>query len=115
MLDVRDAHGEKAARMLDRFARLPEGAFVWTQTGDEEFFLGRLKGPWRYDDSEAARNSGIHHVRPTEWIDQPFDLKSTPRAVIDTFARGGRNLQRIRDAEAEMRTGKLWSSCRAGG
>ena len=100
-------HGEKAARMLSRFAGLPDGTFVWTLT-DAGFRLGRIAGPWRYEESPAAREVGIHHVRPAEWIERPFGADEVPAAVAAAFSRGGRNLQRTRDAEAERRTAELW-------
>ena len=103
-------HGEKAGRMLARFAELPDGVFVWTQTGDRTFRLGRVSGPWRYEESAAAREAGIHHVRPAEWLGAEIPLERTPLAVIDTFARGGLNFQRINDTGAESETAKLFDS-----
>ena len=100
--------GEKAGRMLRRFAELPDGAFVWTRVGDGSYRLGRIAGPWRYDASAAARAVGIHHVRPADWLDRPFGDHEVPPAVAATFARGGRNLQRIHDAGAERATAALW-------
>ena len=105
---ARDAYGEKAARMLERFAELPDGTFVWTRGADGMYHLGRIVGPWRYDDSRAAREVGIHHVRPTKWLERPFGEDEVPAAVAATFARGGRNLQRTHDAGAERRTAALW-------
>jgi hypothetical protein len=102
-------HGDRASRMLGRFAGLPAGAFVWTRTPDR-YRLGRIAGPWRYDDSPAARAVGIHHVRPATWLDRPFGEDEVPPAVAATFARGGRNLQRIGDAGAERRTAELWDA-----
>jgi len=102
------AHGPKAARMLRRFAELPDGTFVWTRTSDATYRLGRIAGPWRYDGSPAARRVGIHHVRPTAWMPRPLDHREVPAAVAATFARGGRNLQRTHDAHAEWRTAELW-------
>jgi hypothetical protein len=104
------AHGEKAGRMLSRFAALPDGAFVWTRTSDGAFRLGRISGPWRYDDSAAARAVGIHHVRPARWLARAFTAGEVPPAVAATFARGGRNLQRTRDGDAERRTAALWEA-----
>ena len=108
------AHGEKAARMLRRFAALPEGTFVWTRDTGGAFHLGRIAGPWRYDDSRAAGLVGIHHVRAATWLDRPFGEPEVPPAVVHTFARGGRNLQRTHDAAAERRTAELWEE-HAGG
>jgi hypothetical protein len=104
-----DEHGAKAGRMLHRFAELPDGAFVWTRVGDGSYRLGRIDGPWRYDDSAAARAAGIHHVRPTRWLDRPFGEDEVPAAVAETFARGGRNLQRIHGDTVGERTAAAWS------
>ena len=101
--------GDKAARMLRRFAELPDGTFVWTRT-ETAYHLGRIAGPWRYDDSSAARAVGIHHVRPAMWLERPFGEHEVPAAVAATFARGGRNLQRTHDAGAERVTAALWES-----
>jgi hypothetical protein len=103
-------HGAKAGRMLDRFARVDDGAYVWTRTPDGAFRLGRIAGPWRYDDSPGAHAVGIHHVRPARWIDRPIGEDEAPAAVARTFARGGRNLQRIRDPAAVPRTVALWAA-----
>jgi hypothetical protein len=103
-------HGDKAGRMLRRFADLPDGTFVWTRTTDGAYHLGRVAGPWRYDDSPASRDVGIHHVRPARWLDRPFGEDEAPAAVAETFARGGRNLQRTHSATAEARTADLWAA-----
>jgi predicted Mrr-cat superfamily restriction endonuclease len=107
-----DRHGEKAGRMLRRFAEVPEGAFVWTSTadGDAPYRLGRIDGPWRYDDSPAASAVGIHHVRPATWLPDGFAEDELPGAVAHTFGRGGRNFQRTLDADAERETQALWDA-----
>ncbi len=102
------AHGPKAARMLRRFVALPAGTLVWTRTARGAYRLGRIGGPWRYDDSLAARRVGIHHVRPATWLDRPFGEHDVPAAVAATFARGGRNLQRINDESAERSSAELF-------
>jgi hypothetical protein len=104
------AHGEKASRMLRRFAALPDGVLVWTRDSGGGYWLGRIEGPWRYDDSRAAHATGIHHVRPARWRPGPFGEPDVPAAVAATFARGGRNLQRIDDRAAELRSAELWSA-----
>jgi hypothetical protein len=106
---VIQTHGEKAGRMLERFASLPDATFVWTRQLDGAYRLGRIAGAWRYDDSPAARDVGIHHVRPAVWSPRRFDEDAVPAAVARTFARGGRNLQRTHDAPAERQTVEHWS------
>jgi hypothetical protein len=105
---VTQAHGEKAGRMLARFAALPDATFVWTRQLDGAFRLGRISGTWRYDDSPAAREVGIHHVRPTIWSPRRFGDRDVPPGVARTFARGGRNLQRTHDRSAERQTAESW-------
>jgi hypothetical protein len=104
------AHGDKAGRMLRRFAGLPDGAFVWTRASDGRYHLGRIGGPWRYDDSPAAREVGMHHVRPATWLERPFGEDEVPVAVAATFRRGGRNFQRTHGENAERRTAELWDA-----
>lgn len=112
VVGIGPGRGEKAERMLRRFVDLPDGVFVWTRVGDGAYRLGRIAGPWRHDDSAAAREVGIHDVRPADWLDRAFAEDEVPSGVAATFARGGRNLQRIHDEDAERRTAELWESAR---
>ena len=84
--------GRVAAR-LRRFAEVENGARVWTRDGDGLFHVGVLEGPWRFDASTSAYAVDLTHVRDCRWDEHPVD---PPPAVLATFARGGRNFQRIR-------------------
>jgi hypothetical protein len=95
--------------LLRRFAQLSDETLVWTQTGPEEFRLGMIDGPWRYDDSQRAMKAGIHQIRPARWLATDFDLEGTPSRVVYAFSRGGKNLQRINDSGAEGETVRLWT------
>ncbi|MBB5787773.1 GAF domain-containing protein [Jiangella mangrovi] len=106
--------GERAARRLLRFAAVPDGAFAWTRDVDGAYLLGRLDGPYRYDASAPARAADLVHVRPCRWLPAPVDAARVPAAVVATFGRGGRNLQRIRDAAVGAQTAELWSGGGAG-
>jgi len=100
--------GEKAARMLHRFATVPAGSFVWTRASAGSYHLGQISGDLREDRSPAAVSVGLVHVRATTWLARAFDETEVPRAVADTFARGGRNFQRTHDGEAERMTAEIW-------
>ena len=71
--------------------------------------LGRISGLWRYDDSADARAVGIHHIRPARWLAGAIAPDVVPAAVSESFARGGRNLQRINDDVAVCKTIELWT------
>jgi hypothetical protein len=109
---IGDDRGEKAERMRRRFAELPDGTLVWTRDSGGGYHLGRIAGPLHHD-AAAARAVGLGHVRPTAWLPAPLGEGDVPAAVVETFARGGRNLQRIHGAEAERRTAALWAAAGA--
>ena len=88
-------HGEKAGRMLERFAALPDGTVVWTLDSGGIFHRGTIAGPWRYDGSAEGVLLGLVHARATAWEPEAFGPDTVPAPVAATFARGGRNLQAI--------------------
>lgn len=98
----------REGRAAARGVYAPDGAFVWTRDDDGHLWLGRLNGPWRYDDSMQASVAGIHHVRATDWAARPVASLDVPADVRATFARGGRNFQRTHSAAAEAQTAALW-------
>jgi hypothetical protein len=106
--------GDRGARMLHRFALVVEGAFVWTRDRAGGYYLGRIAGPLRDDRSAAARALGIAHVRAAEWLASALGESEVPPAVAKTFARGGRNFQRVYGEEAERSTAEIWLRLRGG-
>lgn len=109
---VDSRHGERAARRIERFAALPDGTFVWTRDVDGNAWLGRLRGPWRYDGSDDAVEVDLVHVRDCAWLPAPVAAAEVPAAVRATFARGGRNGQRIGVAGAAQDTAAVWARAR---
>lgn len=101
-------HDERMARRLERFAAVPDGAFVWTRDVDGLFWLGRLEGPWRYDGSAVAARVDLVHVRRCSWLDHPVSEEDVPRRVRVAFVRGGRNWQEIHDRAAAEASARLW-------
>ena len=106
---VDQQHGERVAARLERFAALPVGDFVWTRDADAELWLGRIEGEWHFDQEPAAAATDLQHVRSCRWSDAPVPMPEVPAGVLATFARGGRNFQRTRDAEAEAATSRWWA------
>jgi hypothetical protein len=104
-----DAHGERAAARLHRFARVPDGAYVWTRSADG-YLLGRLLGPWRYDDSDRAGAVDLVHQRPCRWLADPVPEAEVPGGTLQTFGRGGRNFQQTHDVGISAQTSDVWTT-----
>jgi hypothetical protein len=104
-----EALGERAARRLERFAAAPQGSYVWTRDAYEFLWLGRLTGEWVYDHDPAAWAVDLVHVRPCIWVGSPIPHQEAPPAVNATFARAGRNWQRIRDEDALLDSERIWA------
>lgn len=112
LAEVDAHHGERMAARLERFAAVPDGAFVWTRDADGEFWLGRLAGPWTYDPSPEASAVDLVHVRACDWLDVPVAEHLVPAGVQRSFARGGRNWQSIRADDALPQTAAIWDGAR---
>ncbi|CAH0239420.1 hypothetical protein SRABI76_02962 [Microbacterium oxydans] len=104
--------GIRLAWRIERFAKAPIGAFVWTRDVDGLTYLGRITGPWTYDADEAAVAADLVHVRRCDWLPDPVDEGSVPADVQATFGRGGRNWQRIRAASVSAPTLAVWNRYR---
>lgn len=105
-LVARPGERERLARRVARFAEVDEGSFVWTRAADGMFWLGRICGPYAYDDAGASVD--LVHVRPSAWLSVPILEQEVPPAVVATFGRGGRNFQAIRHASIGDETQRIW-------
>lgn len=95
LVGIGPGEGPKAERMRAAFAAVPEGSEVWTREPGGAYRRGRITGPCRHD-AEAEAAVGLPYVRPAEWVRRGYAEDEVPAAVAATFARGGRNFQRIR-------------------
>jgi hypothetical protein len=85
---------------------IPDGALAWTRDADELYWVGQIDGPYFYDaDGEGV---DLGHVRPCRWRG-PVVESQVPAAVLATFARGGRNFQRIHDEGVGVESAALWA------
>ena len=100
------ATDDSAERRLERFMAASDGSFIWTRDAEGNTYVGRITGPWRHD--PAGAQAGLVNVRDTDWVTEPVDPALIPSAVQQTFARGGRNFQRIHPGDVEAETARLW-------
>ena len=87
---------ERTARRIRRFTLAPAGSLVWTRDRSGGLHLGRLGRGQRYAHDADAHQLGLPHQRDCDWAAGPVPAGLVPAAVIETFARGGRNWQQIR-------------------
>lgn len=102
--------GIRLAWRIERFAKAPVGAFVWTKDVDGLTYLGRIIGPWTYDADPAADAVDLVHVRACRWLPEPVADAVVPADVQASFGRGGRNWQRIRAASVSAPTQAVWDA-----
>jgi hypothetical protein len=106
---VRDrGEEERLARRVARFTAVDDGSFVWTRDADGLYWLGRIDGPYFYDDDAAAEAVDLVHVRSCRWLPEPVLESDVPAAVVATFGRGGRNFQQTHGDAVGPQTAELW-------
>jgi hypothetical protein len=101
--------GQRLARRVARFAEVDDGSFVWTRDEDGLYWLGRIEGPYFYDEEEAAAAVDLVHVRPCRWLPEPLLESDVPAAVVATFGRGGRNFQQTHGSTVGPDTERIWN------
>jgi hypothetical protein len=106
---VADGDEQRLARRVSRFAEIDDGSFVWTRDVEGFYWLGRIEGPYYYDDDPAAVAVDLVHVRACHWLPEPILESDAPAAVVATFGRGGRNFQQTHDAAVGPETARLWA------
>ena len=101
--------GKRSLSIVRRFATQAKvGDFVWTRDTSGQYLLCRITGPWRYDNSKAAKAVDVHQVRPAEWAPKPLNDLDVPGGVIRCFIGVGTSFSRISDENARRVTGWLW-------
>lgn len=108
-LGAENGGGRQAAQTVERFgAQAQVGDFVWTRDTHGRYLLGRLTGPYHYDNSEAAKTVDVHQVRSTDWAPRQLTDLEVPGAVIRNFVGTGTSFSRIHDERARRLTPWLW-------
>jgi hypothetical protein len=101
--------GKRSLSIVRRFAtEAKPGDFVWTRDTSGQYLLCRITGPWRYDNTKAAKAVDVHQVRRAGWAPKPLNDLDVPGGVIRCFIGVGTSFSRIHDENARRVTGWLW-------
>jgi hypothetical protein len=84
------------------------GDYIWTRDLHGRFRLGRIAGPYRYENTELAKRTDTHQVRDCDWADQPLSDLEAPGAVIRGFVGTSTSFSRMLDEGARTYTAWLW-------
>jgi hypothetical protein len=101
---------DRLVRRIERFRDVDDGSFVWTRDPDGLYWLGRITGPYFFDNDDAAAAVDLVHVRGCRWLPTPLLEPKVPTAVVATFRRGGRNFQQTHDPTVGAESARIWET-----
>jgi hypothetical protein len=108
-IDAEPDWTKAAVHTVRRFGKDAEiGDYIWTRDLHGRFRLGRIAGPYRYENSELAKRTDTHQVRDCDWANQPLSDLEVPGAVIRGFVGTSTSFSRMLDEGARIYTAWLW-------
>ncbi|HKO38419.1 MAG TPA: hypothetical protein VJU14_08630 [Solirubrobacterales bacterium] len=108
-IDAEPDWTKDAVHTVRRFGEAAQiGDYIWTRDLHGRFRLGRITGPYRYENTELAKRTDTHQVRDCEWADQPLSDLEVPGAVIRGFVGTSTSFSRMWDEGARTYTAWLW-------
>jgi hypothetical protein len=108
-IGVQPGWTKDAVHTIRRFGKDAEvGDYIWTRDLHGRFRLGRITGPYRYENTGVAKRTDTHQVRDCEWADQPLSDLEVPGAVIRGFVGTSTSFSRMWDEGARNYTAWLW-------
>lgn len=108
-IDAEPDWTKDAVHTVRRFGKDAEiGDYIWTRDLHGRFRLGRIAGPYRYENSELAKRTDTHQVRDCDWANQPLSELEVPGAVIRGFVGTSTSFSRMWDEGARTYTAWLW-------
>jgi hypothetical protein len=108
-IDAEPDWTKDAVHTVRRFGEVAEiGDYIWTRDLHGRFRLGRIAGPYRYENTDLAKRTDTHQVRDCEWADQPLSDLEVPGAVIRGFVGTSTSFSRMWDEGARAYTAWLW-------
>jgi hypothetical protein len=84
------------------------GDFIWTRDLQGRFRLGRITGPYRYENPAKAKELDTHQVRDADWAEQALGDLAVPGAVIRGFSGTSTSFSHMWNEGARLYTGWLW-------
>lgn len=108
-IDAEPGWTKDAVHTVRRFGEDAQiGDYIWTRDLHGRFRLGRITGPYRYENTDLAKRTDTHQVRDCEWAKQPLSDLEVPGAVIRGFVGTSTSFSRMWDEGARIYTAWLW-------
>ena len=84
------------------YERMNEDDLVWTRDSSNNYYLGRIRSPWRYGTSQECADADVVNIRYCEWCRVGAEDK-IPAAIVNRFIRG-RTVQAMNSYIAAVRS-----------
>ena len=66
------------------YNRMSEDDLIWTRDTANNYYLGRIRSPWRYDTSQECRKADVVNIRDCDWFKIGAEDK-IPAAIVNRF------------------------------
>ena len=60
---------------------------IWTRDTSNNYYLGKIRSPWRYDISQECSKADVVNVRDCDWF-KVGAADNVPAAIVNRFIRG---------------------------
>ena len=64
--------------------RMSEDDLIWTRDSSNNYYLGRIRSPWRYDTSQECSKADMVNIRDCDWCRVGAEDK-VPAAIVNRF------------------------------
>lgn len=106
-LDGWTKNGAHTVRRFGEQARRND--FVWTRHTNGKYMLCKITGPYKFDNSKAAKAADVHQTRKVAWALEELNDLDVPGGVVRSFIGTGSSFSRVHDPATIKLTPYLWA------
>ena len=90
------------------YERMNEDDLIWTRDASNNYYLGRIRSPWRYDTSQECGDADFVNIRDCDWFKVGAEDK-VPAAIVNRFVLG-RAVQAMDSDNTAVRTFSIFKA-----